>query len=90
MHNHNKCNKAVHKLHTASPQEDTMAFIKVLQVPWQRVDESVALLMNAEAQLLLLLNAVRAVSQAAGSTLGQAVLIAAWSPTPMPAYRKTT
>lgn len=67
-----------------------MAFIKVLQVPWQRVDDSVTLLINAEIQLLLLLNALRAVSQAAGSTLGQAVLIAAWSPTPTPAYKKTT
>ena len=67
-----------------------MAFIKVLQVPWQRVDESVTLLMNAETQLLLLPNAFIAVTQAAGSTLGQAVLIAAWSPTPTPAYRKIT
>ena len=53
---------------TESPQADTMAFTKILHVPWQRVDVSVTLLFSAVKQTVLLLNVPTAVTQAAGSS----------------------
>ena len=55
---------------TESPQADIMAFRKVLHIPWQRVDTSVTLVLNAVIQSVSLLNVHTAVTQSAEGDVG--------------------